>query len=217
MRPTWRRALGCAGGTGDDAEVSLDDLRPDTAAARTAREVTAAFSSPALSAHCVRSYLWAARYAADRGIEHDAELLYVAAMVHDIGLVPLFDSATEPFEQAGGAVGWVFAAGAGWPVDRRERVREVVVRHMESDVDVAADPEGHLLELATALDVSGRNPQDWPADFRAEVLARYPRSGFAEEFLGCFQQQADRLPGSAAGRFVRSGFAGRLRTNPLDT
>jgi hypothetical protein len=198
--------------------VSLDDLVPDTAAARTAREVSEAFSSPALAAHCVRSYLWAARYAADRGIDHDAELLYVSAMVHDLGLVPLFDSATEPFEQAGGAVGWVFAAGAGWPVARRERVREVVVRHMAdaADVPVDLDPEGHLLELATALDVSGRNPQDWPADFRAEVLGRYPRVGFAGEFLGCFQQQADRKPGSTAAQFVRSGFADRLRANPLD-
>ena len=198
--------------------MSLDDLVPDTAACRTAREVSAAFCSPALAGHCERSYLWAARYAADRGIAHDAELLYVAAMVHDIGLVPLFDSATEPFEEAGGAVGWVFAAGAGWPAERRERVREVVVRHMEDAADVPAerDPEGHLLELATALDVSGRDPQDWPDDFRAEVLARYPRSGFAEEFLRCFQQQADRKPGSTAAQFVRSGFAGRLRANPLD-
>ena len=198
--------------------MSLDDLVPDTAAAATAREVAATFCTPALAAHCHRSYLWAARYAADRGIAHDAELLYVAAMVHDIGLVPVFDSATVPFEDAGGAVGWVFAAGAGWPVERRERVREVVVRHMwdAADVPVELDAEGHLLELATALDVSGRDPGGWPAGFRAEVLDRYPRDGFAEEFVGCFQQQAQRKPGSLAAEFVRGGFAGRVRTNPLD-
>jgi hypothetical protein len=198
--------------------VSLDDLVPDTAAARTAREVAAAFCTPALAAHSSRSYLWAARYAADRGIAHDAELLYVAAMVHDIGLVPVFDSATVPFEEAGGAVGWVFAAGAGWPVERRQRVRDIVVRHMwdAADVPAALDAEGHLLELATALDVSGRDPEGWPADFRAEVLDRYPRDGFGEEFLGCFQQQAERKPGSLAGQFVRGGFAERVRANPLD-
>ena len=165
--------------------MTLEDLVPDTRAARTAREVVEAFSTPALAAHCHRTHLFAASYARERGIDHDAELLYVAAMVHDLGLAPVFDSQRLPFEEAGGAVGWVFAAGAGWPVERRRRVAEVVVRHMWTEVDLAVDREGHLLELATALDVSGRDPQAWPDDVRAEVLARYPRAGLAGEFVTC--------------------------------
>ncbi|MGY1843773.1 HD domain-containing protein [Modestobacter sp. SYSU DS0875] len=196
--------------------MPLDELVPSSSAARAAREVAAAFSSPALLAHCDRSYLWAAEYGRARGISFDAELLYVAAMLHDLGLVPVFDSVTEPFEEAGGAVAWVFAAGAGWDTDRRRRVSEVIVRHMWPQVDVDADPEGHLLELATGLDVSGRRPDDWPAGFRAEVLARHPRLGLAEEFLGCFTAQARRKPGSLAGQFVAGGFAERVRGNPLD-
>ncbi|MGY1856918.1 HD domain-containing protein [Modestobacter sp. SYSU DS0290] len=196
--------------------MPLDDLVPRSAAARAAREVAAAFSSPALLAHCDRSHLWAAEYGRARGIGFDAELLYVAAMLHDLGLVPVFDSVTEPFEEAGGAVGWVFAAGAGWDADRRRRVSDVIVRHMWAEVDVAVDPEAHLLELATGLDVSGRRPEEWAEGFRAEVLARHPRRGLAEEFLGCFTAQAERKPGSLAGRFVAGGFAQRVRANPLD-
>jgi len=196
--------------------VPSDDLVPDTAAAALALEVAERFHSPALVNHCRRSYLWAAEYGRARGIAHDPELLYVSAMLHDLGLVPVFDSATAPFEEAGGAVAWVFGAGAGWDADRRRRASEVIVAHMAAGVDVAVDPEGHLLELATALDVSGRRPEDWPAEFRAEVLARYPRHGFAEEFIGCFQAQADRKPTSVAGRLAASGFADRARANPLD-
>ena len=196
--------------------MPLDDLVPSTAAAALALEVAERFYSPALLNHCRRSHLWAAEYARARGIAVDAELLYVAAMLHDIGLVPAFDSATVPFEEAGGAVAWVFAAGAGWDADRRRRTGEVIVAHMAEAVDVAVDPEGHLLELATALDVSGRRPEDWPAEFRAEVLDRHPRLGFAEEFLGCFTDQARRKPSSTAGRAVAGGFAERARANPLD-
>ena len=196
--------------------MDLDALVPDTAAARTAREVVGAFSSPALVAHCERSHLWAVTYAQARGIGFDAELLYVAAMVHDLGLVPVFDSATVPFEEAGGAVGWVFAAGAGWPAERRERVREVVVAHMAPAVDVDADPEGHLLELATSLDISGARPDDWPDDVRAAVLARHPRLGLAGEFVGCVTDQARRKPASQAGRFVAGGSVARALANPLD-
>jgi hypothetical protein len=196
--------------------VSLDDLVPESPAAVLAREVAEQFHSPALLHHCLRSHLWAAEYGRERGIAFDAELLYVAAMLHDIGLVAVFDSATVPFEEAGGAVAWVFGAGAGWDADRRGRAAEVIVAHMADAVDVAVDPEGHLLELATGLDVSGRRPDDWPAGFRAEVLERYPRLGLAEEFIGCFAEQAGRKPSSLAGRFFSGGFADRVRANPLD-
>ena len=194
---------------------SLPDL-PDTPACRLAREVVAEFSSPALVNHCLRSYLWAADHAARHGIAFDAELLFVSAMVHDLGLVPVFDSATVPFEDAGGAVGWVFAAGAGWPVARRRRVAGIVVAHMAPEVDVATDPEGHLLELSTGLDISGRDPGAWPDDVRADVLAAYPRLGLVDEFVACFTDQARRKPESLAGRFVATGFADRARANPLD-
>ncbi|MCZ2820990.1 HD domain-containing protein [Modestobacter sp. VKM Ac-2977] len=196
--------------------MPLDDLVPDTAAATSAFEVAQAFHSAALLNHCLRVHLWAAECGRERGIAFDAELLYVAAMLHDIGLVPVFDSATVPFEEAGGAVAWVFGAGAGWDVGRRRRTAEVIVAHMAREVDVEADPEGHLLELGTGLDVSGRRPEDWPADFRAEVLDAHPRLGLAEEFLGCFTEQARRKPSSLAGQFVAEGFAGRVRDNPLD-
>ena len=197
--------------------VPLDDLVPDTAAARLAREVAQQFHSPALFHHCLRSHLWAAAYGRERGIAFDAELLYVSAMLHDLGLVPVFDSATVPFEEAGGAVAWVFGAGAGWHADRRRRAAEVIVAHMADSVDVTVDPEGHLLELATGLDVSGRRPDDWPVAFRAEVLAAYPRLGLAEEFIGCFAEQGRRKPSSLAGRLVAGGFADRVRANPLDS
>ena len=189
---------------------------PDTAACRAAREVATAYCSPALLNHSVRAYLWAAGYALTKGIAFDAELLYVAAMLHDVGLVKEFDSHTVAFEEAGGHVAWVFAAGAGWPIARRRRVAEVIVRHMWDAVDVGEDPEGHLLELSTGMDISGRRTEDIPADLRADVLARYPRLGLAAEFVLCFQDQARRKPDGLAAKLVARGFAARVAANPLD-
>jgi hypothetical protein len=189
---------------------------PDTTAARGALEVATAYCSPALLNHSVRAYLWAAAYGAMNGVAFDDELLYVASMMHDIGLVKEFDSHTVPFEEAGGHVAWVFAAGAGWPVERRVRASEIVVRHMWDKVDPAQDPEGYLLELSTGLDISGRRPEDFPAELRAEVLERYPRLGIGPEFTACLTDQAARKPDSLAGGFVRSGVADRIAANPLD-
>ncbi len=188
----------------------------DTAAARLALEVAREFQAPALVNHCRRAYLFAAAYAEAHAIAFDAELLYVASMVHDLGLVAEFDSHTLDFEQAGGSVGWVFAAGLGWPVDRRTRVTEIVVRHMWPEVDPQFDPEGHLLEVATSLDISGARADAWPAALRADIVEQFPRLDLAERFTRCFGDQARRKPASAAARSVDSGIAERMRANPLE-
>ena len=49
---------------------------------------------------------------------------------------------------------------------------------------------------------------------RAEVLARYPRLGLIEEFVACFEAQAERKPGSTAGRFVANPFEVRNSRGP---
>ncbi len=93
--------------------MRLSDLAtPTTTAARLAHEVVTAFSSPSLVNHCIRSYLFAVSYGDLHGIGYDPELLYVASMLHDIGLEREFDNHTLAFEHAGANLA-VFAAGAG--------------------------------------------------------------------------------------------------------
>ncbi len=197
--------------------MRIADLLPEESpATRAAREVVTEYSSPALVNHCERSYLWSAALGELTGVAYDRELLYVAAMVHDLGLVPAFDNHLAPFEDAGGDVGWVFAAGAGWPPERRSRVKEIVIRHMWDAVDPAFDAEGHLLCEGTGLDISGRNADTWPETLRAEVLERHPRLGLPAEFTAAFEEQARRKPGCAAAAAVASGVAGRIAANPLD-
>lgn len=194
----------------------LDDLViPETATSSAALKVASAYQSAALLNHSHRVYVWAAAYARQQEIRYDNELLFTAAMLHDIGLAPEFDSHSVSFEEAGGHVARVFAAGAGWPSERREHLGEVIAKHMNPDVDVSDAPEGHLLSRAAALDVVGKNINDFSPAFRAEVLQQYPRLGFADEFLACFQAQADRKTGSSAAQAMHSGLAQRMATNPL--
>jgi hypothetical protein len=189
---------------------------PDTAASLAALEVASGYQSAALLSHSRRVYVWAAAYGEEHGIRYDAELLFVASMFHDISLAPEFDSHTVSFEEAGGHVARVFAAGAGWSPERRERLGEVIVRHMAFDVDAADDPEGHLISQAAAVDIVGKGIDDFSPAFRADVLKHYPRLGLADEFLACFQAQAERKAGSSAARAIESGLATRIAANPLD-
>jgi hypothetical protein len=191
-------------------------LVPPTDVAARARAVTAAHASPALLGHSERSWALAAELGRRESVEVDAELLYVAALLHDLGLVPSFDAHVVDFEHAGSAVARVFAAGAGWSETRQQRLAEVVERHMHESVDVALDPEAHLLERATSLDVSGAGGAGWDGAFVASLVVAVPRLGFAAEFSAAIGEQARRKPGGEAGRAVRGGMPGRIAANPLD-
>ncbi|NBE96094.1 HD domain-containing protein [Nonomuraea sp. KC401] len=197
--------------------MRIDDLTiPDTPACRGALEVATRYHTPSLLNHSIRAYLFAAAYGQARSIAFDAELLYVAAMLHDIGLVAEYDSHTVPYEEAGGHVAWAFCAGAGWSPERRERAAEVIIRHMWAEVPVEDDPEGHLLELSTGMDISGRRTDEIPEGVRAEALERHPRLEIAKEFSACIADQGARKPSSFAGGFVRDGIVDRIARNPLD-
>ncbi|MGN7186697.1 HD domain-containing protein [Microbacterium enclense] len=191
---------------------------PDTLAARGALALAEQYQSPAITAHALRSWLWAEAFAVVDGIRNlDRELLYVAAVLHDIGTVGEFDNHGLSYEHAGGHVGVALTAGAGWEQSRRERVLEVIVRHNWPSVDPTMDAEGYLLEIATGLDISGARPDALPEDFRREVLAAHPRGALAAEFGACVVDQAARKPDTAARRLVEGGLVAKLAANPLES
>lgn len=199
--------------------MELHDITiPDSKASLAALAVATEFHTPALVNHGIRSYLWGAGFAMLNEADFDAELLYVSSLLHDLGLVDEFDSHSVDFERSSGAVARVFGTAAGWPVERRNRASDVIVVHMTADlVAFDEDPEGHLLSIATSLDISGSESEQWPLEFRREVVAMYPRLGLAAEFLECFNGQAARKPGSPAGALVADGIGREIVSNALDT
>ncbi|WP_431277715.1 HD domain-containing protein [Leifsonia poae] len=193
-----------------------DFTPPDTAAARAALEFATESQTESMLNHCVRSWLWAVGFAASESREYDAELLYVSALLHDIGLTEAFDNHTLAFEDASGHAADALTAGAGWPAERRIRVREVIQRHNWPSVDPAQDVEGYLLEIATALDISGARPDALPLGFQEQVLAAYPRLDLAAEFGTSVEDQAVRKPTTAAARLIGGGLISKLAANPLE-
>jgi hypothetical protein len=189
---------------------------PETAAALTAAQVARRYCSSALYAHSVRSYLWGVAYARRADLGFDLELFYVAAMLHDVGLTRPFDAHQMPFEEAGGQLAWVFGAAAGWAEERRTRVAQVIEKHMWPSVDPAEDVEGHLLEVATGIDISGRGLDLVPAPLQREVVTAWPRLDLATEFAECLRVQGERKPTSRAAALTRAGLADAMRDHPLE-
>lgn len=194
-----------------------DVVPPSTPAALAALDIATRYHSPSLRNHVIRSWLWAEAFAAVEGVTGvDHELLYVSALLHDIGIVPAFDNVSLSYEEAGGHVAVALTAGAGWSAQRSGRALDVIIRHNWPAVDPALDTEGYLLEIATGLDISGARPDALPAAFVREVLDAYPRLDLAGEFGAGVVDQAARKPHTAALRLVEGGVVDKLRDNPLE-
>ena len=90
-------------GRGSPLPMALDDVVvPDTAVALAAAELVRREAPPVLVAHCHRSYLFGALLGTRDGLQWDPEVLFVAAMLHDLGLTD-FAGGAGPFEQRSAA------------------------------------------------------------------------------------------------------------------
>src|SRR3954449_11089872 len=74
---------------------------PDSLLAKEATEILREYSTDLLFNHSVRVYLFAAEQGRQQKLRFDAELLYIAAAFHDLGLTKKFSSQTERFEVDG--------------------------------------------------------------------------------------------------------------------
>src|SRR5881397_1505718 len=102
---------------------------PDTALARAATELLNATSPPALVNHCLRTYQFGTALGERDGLKADAEVLYVGAALHDLGLTERFDG-PEPFEALGAQAAYALLTGAGCPEERARYVGEAIAFHL---------------------------------------------------------------------------------------
>src|SRR3954464_11776921 len=71
---------------------------PDSLLAKEATEILREHSTELLFNHSVRVYLFAVEQGRQQKLRFDAELLYIAAAFHDLGLIKKFSSQNERFE-----------------------------------------------------------------------------------------------------------------------
>jgi hypothetical protein len=188
---------------------------PDTAAAREAEELSRASSSESLVNHGFRSYAWGALLGISDGMRFDAELFYIASLLHDIGLTETYDRG-NCFESDGADAARELLHGLGWPTDRAERVGRAIYLHMH-DVAAGDPPEAHLLAFGTSVDVSGRRFADIDEQSRGVVLDEYPRFGFKRHFVELFTDQAARKPHCAVHAYMSSSGAERIMSAPYES
>ena len=188
---------------------------PDSSIARDAEQLLRDTSPEHLVNHCLRSFVWADQLAQLEGVPFDAEVLFVAAALHDLGLVADFDTGL-PFEVDGARAAADHLIGWGWPRPRAGAVADAVELHMAPELPDPPEPEAYLLWHATTVDVSGSRFEEMPEAVVRRTLARFPRLGFAAGFGELFADQARRKPGTRVAEAVDGGILGRIALHPLE-
>ena len=199
----------------DAALAALGMPVPDSAFAAQARELITAVAPPFLVNHSVRAYAWAVELALHDELSFDSEILYVSAMLHDIGLVPAYDIG-GCFETDGAIAAEAFALGRGQPADRARAIYDVIELHMADDLPPDQMPEVVLLWDSTGTDVTGYRYADVRRAIVPEVLAAYPRLGFKREFGALFADQAARKPTCSVARMMATGKLEAINRAPYD-
>jgi HD domain len=201
------------------AEVDLDprDLDklnvPDTRAARHAEDICRAVCDAPLVNHSYRTYAWGALLGVAERRAFDAELLYVAALLHDIGLTERFDRG-GCFESDGADAANELLIEVGWPSDRAQSAARAIYLHMH-EVDEADGPEALLLSCGASLDVTGRRFDEIDGRARNWTLDVYPRASFKQRFLELLSDQAARKPQCTVHTYMDNGLGDRILAAPF--
>jgi hypothetical protein len=159
---------------------------PDSRLAEDATDFVRDTSTQLLYDHSRRVFLWGALVGAERGLRFDAELLYVGAMFHDIGLVEGHRSHDERFEIDGANAARRFLEQHGVPEEEVMTVWESIALHTTPQIPRYKQPEVALVTAGVELDVLGIGFDDVPAAVRDEVVAAHPRTGFKAGIVDAF-------------------------------
>ena len=166
-----------------------------------------------LLAHSVRSYCWGATIAAREGWEFDRQLLWTAALIHDVGLTRLPRNRTC-FEVAGSEIARRFLENAGMPSEEADRVARAIVLHMAPNVTLDDGVEAVLLDRATGLDVRGAG-FDLVDAVRPAVVRAFPRGAFDRHFLAAISREAASRPACQSARLLDEvGLARWMASSP---
>lgn len=173
----------------------------DTTIAKAADELSRSVSPRYLYNHAMRTYLFGALIGRAAGLAFDEELLYLACILHDLGLTERFIGA-RPFEIEGALAAESFLRGQGLPAARAAVVWDGIAMHPLA-ISQYKQPEIKLVASGAAADVVGAGLDGISPAGRDAVIRAFPRLGFKTEFVATCADVVRRHPGGAKGTFMR--------------
>ena len=175
---------------------------PDTELIDRATEYARQKCEPYLFNHVMRSWLFAVRLAQLKGIPHDAEVMAVGTLLHDVTLNENY-SGPRRFEVEAADLVRSFVAEAGMDDRRAWLVWDCVALNSTPSIGLYKQPEVALCTSGIGLDVVGFEFDQLPPREIAAIVGEYPRLALKERFVRCFTHFAATHPETSYDNFVR--------------
>ncbi|MBF6136701.1 HD domain-containing protein [Nocardia otitidiscaviarum] len=172
---------------------------PDSALAREATELVRDAAAPLIYDHSRRVFLFGALQGRRRGLDFDAELLYIGALFHDLGLTDRYRTADQRFEIDGADEARKFLYAHGIADQRADLVWTAIALHTTPEIPTRMAPEIALVTAGVELDVLGIGYHDISAEQRAAVVAAHPRPDFKRRILAAFTDGIAHRPATTFG------------------
>jgi hypothetical protein len=173
---------------------------PDSKLARAITAFVRDTENDLLFNHSSRVYFFGALAGRQRGLTFNAELLYAAAMFHDVGLVPAHSSRHLRFEVDGANAAREFLASYKVDPADIEKVWTGIALHTTPGVPEFMHPVIALTTAGVEMDVLGLTYDQYPDVQREAVVAAFPRSAqFKEDIIQAFYNGIRHKPDTTFG------------------
>lgn len=172
---------------------------PDSTVAREATELMRDAASELIFDHSRRVFVFGALRGRDQGMSFDAELVYVGAMFHDLGLTERYRRTDQRFEIDGADEAHRFLLSHGITEEAADQVWTGIALHTTPEVPLHMAPEAALVTRGVELDVLGIGYDAISDEERAAVVAAHPRPNFKKQILAAFTDGIKDRPETTFG------------------
>jgi HD domain len=173
---------------------------PDSKLARETTELVHDTESRLLFNHSTRVYYFASLAGKRRELKFDSELLYVAAMFHDMGLTPRYSSKSDRFEVDGANTARAFLRQHTISQQEIDTVWTAIALHTTPGIPQYMHPVVALLTNGVEMDVLGIAYSEFSDSDRQAIVAAYPRTEhFKEDIIQAFYDGIRHKPETTFG------------------
>jgi len=173
---------------------------PDSKLAREATELVGDTEPSLLFNHSTRVYYFGSLAAKRRGMKFDPELLYIAAMFHDMGLSPRFSSKSDRFEVDGANAAPGFLRQHNISQPEIDTAWTAIALHTTPGIPQYMHPVVALLTNGVEMDVLGIAYSEFSDADRQAIVAAYPRTEhFKEDIIQAFYDGIKHKPETTFG------------------
>ena len=191
-----------------------DLLIPDSAIAKRAIELVMEVSPLFLTNHGFRSFVFGAALGRRKSLKFDRELLFLAAIMHDLGLTRRFDG-PDAFELQGARAARAFLVKEGEGEARADLVHEAIALHASVGEATRGAPEVKLCHYGTGVDVAGLRIYEFERRDVTRIVDAWPREKFKEGFVPLLEDQVARKPHCNISGLVGLGVCGMIKKAPF--